>query len=65
MAQLGTFVSLLPQIEAVLKDKGETLPRPVYDQSLSGTGGAASVDSAPSKTKDAKQNFEETSEDED
>ncbi|CAG8889503.1 unnamed protein product [Penicillium egyptiacum] len=62
--QFAAIVSILPEIEKVLKENGETLPRPVYSaeggQSDQGEQGQAHSDNqSPSK-----QNIEATSDEE-
>ena len=62
--QFAAMVSILPEIEQALKEKGETLPRPVYSaeggQSDQGEQGYAHSDNqSPSK-----QNIEATSDEE-
>ena len=65
LEQYSTFVELLPQIEKVLKGKGETVPRPQYTK-----GGGAAVKKENDEDdeemdaddmKGGKSNFEATS----
>ena len=65
VAQFAAVVSLLPHIETVLKEKGETIPRPEYDKAEGAeppdTDQEAAVDSEVSENKTGKKNFEQTS----
>ena len=62
--QFGKLASLLPRISAVLQEKGDELPQPLYDEAAAADP-SAGLEASPSKTKATKQNFEETtSEDE-
>ncbi|KAJ9228553.1 hypothetical protein DTO166G5_8471 [Paecilomyces variotii] len=59
--QFSAFVSLLPEIESVLHEKGIAVPRPEYNES----GEKVEADKGNSDTKDAastgRSNIEETS----
>lgn len=59
--QFSAFVSLLPEIESVLHEKGIVVPRPEYNES----GEKVEADKGNSDTKDAastgRSNIEETS----
>ena len=59
--QFSSMFSLLPQVEAVMREKGESLPRPDY----SGCEKAEVAGQSPDSDVDSgKRNFEETSEEE-
>ena len=64
---------MLPHIEVVLRDKGESIPRPEYGQEADGDGGdeegavvkKGEGEGEGDEDEDTKKNFEATSEDED
>ncbi|KAL9133076.1 MAG: hypothetical protein Q9175_005753, partial [Cornicularia normoerica] len=63
--QFNTLIKLLPHIETVLAEKGQSIERPDY----SGAGASAAVDEDDDEEdeeveKKGKKNFEETSDDE-
>lgn len=69
LEQFNTLIKLLPHIETVLAEKGQSIERPDY----SGAGESASADEEEEEEEDevvekkaekGKQNFEETSESE-
>ena len=62
IAQFSTFISLLPQIETVLREKGVTLPRSAYDSAEPAAMDPESEPEAAPSKKESKRNFEETSE---
>ena len=64
---------LLPQIESVLREKGESVPRPKYEGEDQGEGGGKlgikgeeekNEDDGEKRRRSGKKNFEETSEEE-
>lgn len=58
--QFSALINLLPDIEQTLKQKGESLPRPVY-----GDAGQPDDDGEPDRTASpSKQNIEATSDEE-
>ena len=65
IAQFGAVVSLLPHIEKVLKEKGETIPRPEYDKAEGAeppeVDQETGVDSEEHEATKGKKNFEQTS----
>ena len=68
IAQFGAIVSLLPHIETVLKENGETIPRPEYDK-VEGDGPPdvdedTGVDCEEREETKGKKNFEQTSDEE-
>lgn len=69
MEQFNTIISLLPQLESVLAEKGEKIGRPDYSEAgSSGTAGDEEKmeedeeDEEPAAK--AKKNFEQTSDEE-
>lgn len=63
--QFSSLITVLPEIETALKEKGVEVPRPVYE----GIGGAAEGDGGVGEEledggegEEGKKNFEETSE---
>ena len=60
--QYSKLVALLPQIAAALEAKGEEVPRPLYDAQPSSKPAAGNDEGEVER--ETKQNFEETSEDE-
>ena len=64
MSHLSALISLLPQIEATLRDKGEDVPRPDYSDLIGAEGDNGGDAGRGSGSKQAKQNFEETSDEE-
>jgi hypothetical protein len=70
MDQYAALVRLLPQIEVVLKGKGELVPRPDYESGEGEGGGGVEEKKAEGKGSrggdggevDEKKNFEATSE---
>lgn len=59
--QFSALIKLLPDIEQVLKQKGESLPRPVYG----GDAGQSNDGDEPDRTASpSKQNIEATSDEE-
>lgn len=64
--QFSALTKLLPEIEQALKEKGESLPRPVYSGGTGQSDGAS--DEAHEKTgkgaSPSKQNIEATSDEE-
>ena len=63
MEQFAKLIALLPQIEDALGAKGESLPRPAY--STTSETGARAADRETHRSTGPKQNFEETSEEDD
>lgn len=67
MDQFATFITLLPEIEAVLKENGENTPRPVYtglsNPPYESDGDEASP-SGNSKDVASRKNIDATSEEE-
>lgn len=60
--QFASLVTLLPDLEVVLKEQGQSIPRPEYTSSDS----RQNESSDPEDSKDSKKNIEATSdEDED
>ena len=67
MAQFGALITLIPQIESILGEKGEDLPRPDYngiEVMQQGKSDGDEEEKPASKRKKGRQNFEETSEEE-
>ncbi|MCJ1285685.1 hypothetical protein MMC26_005026 [Xylographa opegraphella] len=71
VAQFAALVELLPAIEAVVKAKGEVLPRPEYERVERGGGGEEEEEEGGGDARVAregggggKRNFEATSEEE-
>lgn len=66
VAQYNTIVELLPQIEASLVAKGETVSRPDYDGKITPSGDTNEGGEAEVEAGEAggKKNFEATSEEE-
>ena len=62
--QFAALVSILPEMEQILKGKGETLPRPIYspEESQSDKGKEEKVHS--DNRGSSKQNIEATSDEE-
>lgn len=67
LAQFSTLIALLPHIETVLQQKGETVPRPEYDKMADGDDGPAAAgddEDGEALAVVEKKNFEATSEEE-
>ena len=63
ISQFSALVSLLPQIESVLREGGEDVPRPKYDEVK--TADDRPVDEVSDRSHEGKKrNFEETSDEE-
>ena len=64
VAQFASLVQLLPEIEQALKQRGESLPRPVYagDGAQSNDDQDATHDQPAQSASPSKQNIETTSE---
>ena len=65
MSHFSALISLLPEIEAVLRGKGEDIPRPDYGNlSAVVEGDHAEDESTGPSGRETKRNFEETSDEE-
>jgi hypothetical protein len=66
LEQFSAFVTVLPRIEGVLSDKGESLPRPQYDAGGPVRTSTADEDDDDSDDADEKKaNFDATSDEDD
>lgn len=62
MDQFAAFLDVLPEIDAVLAEKGQTIPRPKYDNVAEKVEGADEVgDDGGNEDKAKKKNHEATS----
>lgn len=59
--QFSTFISLLPQIETTLHERGEVVSRPIYRYMPPDEKDPHKDEKTPSDSQMGKQNFEETS----
>lgn len=67
VAQFASLVTLLPEVEAALKQAGESIPRPEYDNDTSQTRESDAQQESSGATEDVtstKKNIEATSEEE-
>ena len=64
MSHFSALISLLPEIESVLRSKGEDVPRPDYSNLSRAEADQAEDESIVSGGKETKRNFEETSDEE-
>lgn len=64
--QFSAFIKLLPDIEQALKEKGESLPRPVYSSDTDQPDNASDEehDKTAKSASPSKQNIEATSDEE-